>query len=131
MKFRKLAILAFACIAPMSLTGCLILPGEFPSDLRVMKSGDFTFSYKGQIQLLGLANLMNNTIDAEAGAGAEFEATCYADSDSKDTVNDDAKVSKADEKKAMKAEKATEERDRKSTRLNSSHVSQSRMPSSA
>ena len=109
MKFRKLAILAFACIAPMSLSGCLILPGEFTSDMRVMKSGDFTFSYKGQIQLLGLANLMNNTIDAEAGAGGEFEATCYADVDSKDTVNDDAKVSKADEKKAMKAEKATEE----------------------
>ena len=109
MKFRKLAILTFACIAPMSLTGCLILPGEFTSDMRVMKSGDFTFSYKGQIQLLGLANLMNSTIDAEAGAGGEFEATCYADADSNDSVDDDAKVSKADEKKAMKAEKATEE----------------------
>ena len=109
MKFRKLAILAFACIAPMSLSGCLILPGEFTSEMRVMKSGDFTFSYKGQIQLLGLANLMNNTIDAEAGAGSEFEATCYVDADSADAKKEDEKASKVEEKKAKKAEKAAEE----------------------
>ena len=36
------------------------LPGEFASDMTVRRNGDFSFSYKGQIQLVGLANLLNN-----------------------------------------------------------------------
>jgi hypothetical protein len=100
MKLRKFAALALACLAPMSLSGCLILPGEFTSEMTVMKSGDFKFSYKGQIQLLGLASLLNNSIDDEMGAGGgEFVATCYTDPD-EEISDEEAKDAAKLEKKA-------------------------------
>jgi hypothetical protein len=103
---KKWAALAIACIAPLSLTGCLILPGEFVSDMTVRRSGEFSFSYNGQIQLLGLANLLNNTLDETAGAG-EFEATCWTEQGAKDAVEDtekdDAKTVKAKEKARAEA----------------------------
>ena len=49
---KKWAAVALACAASFSLTGCLILPGEFASDMTVRRSGDFSFSYKGEIQLV-------------------------------------------------------------------------------
>ncbi len=97
MKLRKLATLALLCIAPFSLTGCLILPGEFTSDMTVMKSGEFTFSYKGQIQLLGLANLLNNSLEEMEGTTAEFSATCYKDNDAAAEAAEPADAAKSDD----------------------------------
>jgi hypothetical protein len=102
MKLRKFMSVALACIAPFSLSGCLILPGEFTSEMTVMKSGDFKFSYKGQIQLLGLANLLNNTLDEDVDSMGEFEATCYNDN-SEDTSDEESKDAVKEEKKAEKA----------------------------
>lgn len=111
MKLRKFAAIALVCIAPLSLSGCLILPGEFTSDMTVMKSGDFKFSYKGQIQLLGLANLLNNTIDGELGEGGEFEALCYTDSSEAGEADkaSEAETARDEAKKAKREEKAAEE----------------------
>lgn len=76
---RKWAAIAVAVVAPFSLSGCLILPGEFTSEMTVLRNGDFSFSYKGQIQLIGLANLLNSGMMDESGK-AEFKATCYDES---------------------------------------------------
>jgi hypothetical protein len=97
MRLRKFAALGLALIAPLSLSGCLLLPGEFTSEMTILKSGDFTFSYNGQIQLVGLANLLNNGLEGEE-IDAEFAATCYGDAPDK--------ASKAEEKKAEKKQKA-------------------------
>jgi hypothetical protein len=70
---------ALASAAFVSLSGCLILPGEFNSAMTVRKNGDFSFSYKGQIQLVGLANLLNNDFLGTDGK-AEFKAVCWNDS---------------------------------------------------
>ncbi len=109
MNVRKIAALALTCIAPLFLSGCLILPGEFVADMTVKRSGDFTFSYKGKIQLLGLANLLNNTIDGVANL-SEFEATCWVDQEATDdvvkAVKDPVKSPKDDDKKAKKVEDA-------------------------
>lgn len=75
---RKWAALAVAIVAPFSLSGCLILPGEFTSEMTVRAGGDFSFSYKGQIQLIGLANILNSEMLNEAGK-AEFKAACWND----------------------------------------------------
>lgn len=96
---KRIAIAAVACAASISLSGCLILPGEFTSDMTVKKNGDFTFSYKGQIQLLGLANLLNNEL-SELDPDTEFTPVCYKDSD------DAAEEVKTDEKAEKKKEKA-------------------------
>jgi hypothetical protein len=39
MKFKKYAALGLAIVAPMSLSGCLLLPGEFNSEMTILKSG--------------------------------------------------------------------------------------------
>ncbi len=96
---KRIASVAVACAASLSLSGCLILPGEFTSDMTVLKNGDFTFNYKGQIQLLGLANLLNNDL-TELDPETEFNPVCYVDS------TEDAAEAKTDEKAEKKKEKA-------------------------
>jgi hypothetical protein len=79
MIYKKFASLALAVVAPLALSGCLLLPGDFTSDMTIKKSGEFSFSYKGQIQLVGLATLLNNKLDGEANSATEFTATCFVD----------------------------------------------------
>jgi hypothetical protein len=78
MQFRKFAVVGLALLAPFSLSGCLLLPGEFTSEMTVLKSGDFAFSYNGQIQLVGLANLLNNELSGDA-LNSEFTAACFGE----------------------------------------------------
>ncbi len=95
MIFKRFAALAFAVSAPIALSGCLLLPGDFTADMMVKKSGEFSFVYKGQIQLVGLATLLNNNPEDEIPA--EFAATCYVD------PNEEAdKKTKADTDKRTK-----------------------------
>lgn len=51
---RILAVAAAACM----LAGCLLSPGKFTADMTVMRGGGFTFTYKGDIHLLGLSQLI-------------------------------------------------------------------------
>jgi hypothetical protein len=76
---KKFASVALAIAAPFSLTGCLLLPGDFTSDMTIKKSGEFSFSYKGEIQLVGLATLLNNKLDGDDTNLTEFAATCFVD----------------------------------------------------
>jgi len=73
-----LRILAVAMTAWM-LTGCLLSPGKFTADMAVMRGGGFTFTYKGDIHLLGLSQLvaMGAALDDK---GAEFTPSpCYGE----------------------------------------------------
>ena len=94
MKLKRFAALGLAIVAPMSLTGCLLLPGEFVSEMTILKSGEFSFSYKGEIQLVGLANLLNNELEGEGLETTEFEATCYGEAPDATTKEDKAKEKK-------------------------------------
>lgn len=105
MKLKKFAALGLAIVAPMSLSGCLLLPGEFNSEMTILKSGEFSFSYKGQIQLVGLANLLNNELEEEIGGG-EFTPSCYGEAPE---VKSKAEVAKDKKKEKAKA-KAQEEK---------------------
>lgn len=42
---------ALALIAPLLLTGCLLIPGKFESQLRLMNDGTYSFTYNGQMQM--------------------------------------------------------------------------------
>ena len=101
MKFKKFAAIATASIASLSLTGCLVLPGDFTSEMSVMKTGEFSFSYKGEIQLLGLATLLNNDLESKTEP-TEFEATCWTSPE--DDKDEDEK--KAEEEKQKKLTRA-------------------------
>lgn len=75
MGVRVLAITAAALV----LTGCLLSPGTFTADMTVLRSGGFSFAYKGEIYLLGLSQLaeMGASLDKD---GAQFTpGPCYGD----------------------------------------------------
>ena len=68
--------------AALLLTGCMLVPGKFASELELMNAGKFTYRYDGEIYLLAMSQL------AEAGAmfgdegSSEFvEQPCYVDED--------------------------------------------------
>lgn len=68
----RAALLAASALA---LSGCLLSPGKFSSELQLMKDGNFSYSYDGEIQMLGLSKL------AELGNSADetFTASCWDD----------------------------------------------------
>lgn len=77
-KVIRLSKMTFVAVSALALSGCLILPGEFDSAMTVRRNGDFSFSYKGQIQLVGLANLLNNELLKDGGT-QEFKPVCWSD----------------------------------------------------
>ena len=69
--------LATAMLGALSLllTGCLVSPGKFESQLLLEKNGTFSFNYEGEVFFLGLSKLAQ--MDA---ANEEFEPDeCYTD----------------------------------------------------
>ena len=71
-KFRAAAL---ASVGTLLLSGCLLSPGQFDSELALMKDGRFTYSYDGEIQMLALSQLAQMGGDAED----EFAAQCRDD----------------------------------------------------
>ena len=70
MKFRAAAL---AGASALMLSGCLLSPGQFTSQLELMKDGSFAYSYDGEIQMLALSKLaaMGSEVDDA------FEAECW------------------------------------------------------
>ena len=54
---RKLAGAGLAVLLSMALAACLVLPGKFAETLDLRKDGHFSYSYKGEILVLGLSKL--------------------------------------------------------------------------
>ncbi len=68
--------LLLAMMAPILLSGCLLSPGKFTSEMEIDRDGSFTFRYDGEVYLLGFQNLF------KAGAKAEeqdFKGECFED----------------------------------------------------
>lgn len=106
MQWKKYAALGLAVVAPMSLSGCLLLPGEFNSEMTILKNGEFSFSYKGEIQLVGLANLLNNELEGTENE-VEFQASCYGEAPEEKSKAEEAKDKKKEKaKEKAKADKA-------------------------
>jgi len=55
---------ALALVAPLLLTGCLLIPGKFESQLRLMNDGTYNFTYNGQMQM---AEADNNPMSSQPG----------------------------------------------------------------
>lgn len=76
---RRAAAAGFACAAALLLTGCLLSPGTFTSELELRKDGTFAYSYDGEIYLLALSKLAAMG-DAAESAESDFTAQpCYDD----------------------------------------------------
>ena len=74
-KFVNPRSLAAAGVAASSLllSGCLLTPGAFTSEMTLAKGGAFTFTYDGEIAAMGLSDL------ARMGTVDEFKAECFDD----------------------------------------------------
>lgn len=101
----RLAGAALLATSALALSGCLLSPGTFTSELHLMKDGNFSYSYDGEIQMLGLSKL------AELGNAADetFAATCWDDETFEDrdcTAEEEAEQRKEwDANAAERAEK--------------------------
>ncbi len=71
------AKLVAAVSAPLLLTGCLVTPGAFESELVLQQNGEFSFSYEGEISVLGMQKLVNLAAKSEE---EDFIPLCYENS---------------------------------------------------
>lgn len=68
----KLRACGLATASSLALTGCLLSPGAFTSELYLMQDGAFSYSYDGEIQMLALSKLAQMADQPD-----EFEAECW------------------------------------------------------
>lgn len=114
---RRISAAGLVAVLSLALSACFVLPGKFAEALDVRKDGTFTYSYKGEIVVLGLTKLMEMADGVKGMAGDEFvEAPCYSSKTGKDRPCTKAEVAKqkadweagAEQRKAEKAKRDEE-----------------------
>lgn len=100
-QIRRMAGLAALTAMALLLSACLLTPGKFASSLDIRRSGDFTFTYKGEISLIGVAQMAR--MNKPAGANATFAPSACQDSDGKERSCTRAEL--ADQKRAWEQER--------------------------
>jgi hypothetical protein len=90
------AVIASALV--FSLSSCFIQPGEFNSTLTVNRNGNFSFAYKGQIQLV--SNPANQASQMFQGP-TEFEAKCFDEVTTTKTYADGEDIPDQDTSKSV------------------------------
>ncbi|WP_373488421.1 hypothetical protein [Blastomonas sp.] len=79
LRARPLRLLALTA-ASLLLSACLLSPGKFTADMTVLRDGGFTFSYKGDIFMLGLSQLVAMGAALDDNSETEFVPDpCYGD----------------------------------------------------
>jgi len=68
-----------AAAMALLLTGCLLSPGKFTSQLDLRNGGSFAYSYDGEIYLLALSKLAELSNKAELANEEYVEQPCYSD----------------------------------------------------
>ncbi|MCB2089456.1 MAG: hypothetical protein R3E18_02425 [Sphingomonadaceae bacterium] len=108
---RRLAIGAMAAMGAVLLSGCMILPGKFVSELMIMKDGRFSYSYQGDIHILSMSKLAQMGSQMEGGEFTPdscYDEETYAD---RECTAEELAQQKADydERMAGKAERDAKE----------------------
>lgn len=66
--------------AALLLTGCMLVPGKFTSELELMSDGKFTYRYDGEIYLLAMSQLAEaGAMIGDDGESDFIEQPCYVD----------------------------------------------------
>ena len=87
----------------MSLGGCMLSAGDFTSELSVMKDGNFSYSYDGEIQMMMLAQLAQMAAE-EKNAETFTAEPCYDDEyEVRDCTDEDITRQKSDWEEAAAA----------------------------
>lgn len=72
-KLRAKSVLALPAV--LLLAGCFMTPGQFEAEMDIRKNGAFTFSYDGEIYMLGMNDLANMADAAETAEPCIDEET--------------------------------------------------------
>ena len=83
MKFQRRLGVALLVGLSLLLSACLISPGKFTSALDIRKDGRFSYSYTGEIYMLGLSKLAEMGNKSKS-SGVFSPARCYKEEDSMD-----------------------------------------------
>ncbi|NCU11284.1 MAG: hypothetical protein GXC70_03835 [Sphingomonadaceae bacterium] len=76
---RRAAMAGLAAALSLLLAACFVTPGKFDAALDLRKDGRFTYSYKGEIFVLGLSELARMADEAEQANDKFTPLPCYAD----------------------------------------------------
>lgn len=110
--FRRIGAALAAGALALLLAACFVLPGKFVSTLDIRKDGRFTYTYKGEIILLGLTKIAQEAMKAKDQSKFELQP-CYkedAETERKCTPAEAAEQ-KADWQKAQTEAAAKRDRD--------------------
>jgi hypothetical protein len=76
---RRIAAAGLAVVLSAALAACFVLPGKFAETLDLRKDGRFSYTYKGEIVVLGLTKLMGMANAASTiGIEESPEQLCYS-----------------------------------------------------
>lgn len=96
---RRLSLTGLAAALSLMLAACFVTPGKFDAALDLRKDGRFSYSYKGEIFVLGLSELARMADEAERADEKFTPMACYADDGS-----DEERPCTADELAAQKSD---------------------------
>ena len=111
--FQRAARAIAAGASALLLTGCLLSPGAFTSQLDLRKDGTFAYSYEGEIYLLALSKLAELGSKME-NAEAEFiEQPCYEQETFEERACTEAELAqqRKDRDEQLAARKSEQERE--------------------
>ncbi len=106
--FERISRLAFACIAPLLLVGCILTPGKFVSTLSINKDRSFTFTYKGEVIAIDPASEMSKSM--KSVGENDDDADAEKDGDKKDLMDEVKKGPAADDESKKKDEEVERKR---------------------
>jgi hypothetical protein len=75
---RRAATIGLAALLSLAVAACFVMPGKFAATLDLRKDGTFTYTYKGEMLVIGLTKMAE--IIMAPKPSAPFEAApCYKD----------------------------------------------------
>lgn len=115
LSIRKLAGAGLAAGMALLLAACILSPGKFVSTLDLRKNGSFTYSYKGEIYILGLSELAK--MGNEIGSPPEFvPQPCFKEDDDyseRDCTEDELAQQRTDWDASQQSRKEEDEKNAK------------------
>ncbi len=101
---RRAAAAGLAVLLSLAVAACFVMPGKFAATLDLRKDGTFTYTYKGEMLVIGLSKLAQIIMAAEKPKPFEA-APCYKDDE--ETERPCTKAELATQKEAWDAEQKT------------------------
>jgi hypothetical protein len=75
---RRMAAAGLAVVLSLAVAACFVMPGKFAATLDLRKDGSFTYTYKGEMLVIGLTKMAQMIMAADKATPFEAEP-CYKD----------------------------------------------------